>query len=288
MKRHLTIAAIAIAAHFAAFAQHEIPDTLTINNPYQPISPLSPISPELSKPVVDSLQIAPTLNTYQEKYDEYRDSIGAHDMPNIYYPKNYPGNATMLRWYNGALVAAGRTDVFPGLMNMESAILNFHQQLGRFTLTAYGSATKIGYFRGLSTQWGYGGSLSYQISDNVSVTGFGSYATRSRITQPAMLGFIDYPNFGGFVDYHFGESHWGVKAGAQSYYSLGSRHWDTQPILMPYYRTSSGVDLGIDVGGILYNILENCINKGNNNYGGGGNNFSPQQSKIPPLRKSGY
>jgi hypothetical protein len=103
-----------------------------------------------------------------------------------------------------------------------------------------------------------------------------------------MLGFIDYPNFGGFVDYHFGESHWGVKAGAQSYYSLGSRHWETQPILMPYYRTSSGVDLGIDVGGILYNILENCINKGNNNYGGGGNNFSPQQSKIPPLRKSGY
>ncbi len=247
MKKFITFIVIA-AASLCAKAQHEFADTLSVK-----IN--SPITPTLST-INDSTSRQPTLYEYGERFEEYKDSIGTHTAPTIYFPGYYPGQSSFINWSNGALIAAGQHETMPGLMNRDSAVLNFYQQLGKFSITAYGSASKIGYFGGLSTQWGYGGSLSYQVNDNLSFTAFGSYATKTGIKQPAMLGFLSYPVFGGYADYRFGSSRFGVQAGAQSYYSLGDKHWQTQPIVMPYVRLNNGAKLGIDVGGILYNLIQ--------------------------------
>ena len=87
-------------------------------------------------------------------------------------------------WRNGGVVAAASAAAYPGMMAVESATLGIVQQAGNFTFTAYGGAAKYGYFRGLSTQWRFGGSARWQFSQRVGVTLFASYATGPYPPQP--------------------------------------------------------------------------------------------------------
>jgi hypothetical protein len=273
MKRSFLIVVMAVLC-LRLCAQHEFADTLSIK-----IN--QPLTPTLTTHG-DSIGDIKSLYEYGERFDEYQDSVGRLTAPSIYFPAFYPGQANLLQWGSGGIIAAGGTNSMPGLMGMESAVLNYYQRVGRFMFTAYGSATKIGYFRGLSTQWGYGGSLTYQASDNLSFTAFGSYATKAGFSQPALLGYADYPSFGGYANIRFGQSRFGVKVGAQSYYGLGSKHWQSQPIVMPYYRLANGAELGIDVGGILYNVLSNAFDKSK-----GYNPAMNAPNAAPPVPKMG-
>lgn len=69
-----------------------------------------------------------------------------------------------------------------------------------------------------------------------------------------MAGYVNIPNFGGYLDYDI-SGPWGIRLGAQAYHSMSSNHWETQPIVMPYFRISGRNVIGIDVGAILYQIL---------------------------------
>lgn len=125
---------------------------------------------------------------------------------------------------------------------------------------------KYGYFNGLTTSYGIGGSLSYRINDRLSVTMFGNYYTPTGNVNPAMAGYISLPSFGGYVDYRFSER-WGVKVGAQSYRTSDTGRWHTQPMVIPYYRLSEKAEIGVDVGGILYNIIRSSRGKSFQNMG---------------------
>lgn len=257
IKRFLAFAMCAMS--LSAFAQHEFADTLSLKAN-------QPLSPSLST-LGDSLGRAETLYHYGEKFEQYQDSVHSHTSltPIIYYPGLYPGQITMMQWSGGAAIVAGQRESMPGLLGRESAVLNFYQNVDKFTFTAFGVANKIGYYHGLSTQWGFGGSVSYALNDNLSFTAFGSYYTQPHVNQPALLGYVGYPTVGGYANYRFGSSNFGVKVGAQGYYSLSSRHWEAQPIVMPYFRLAKGADIGIDVGGILYQVLRNTSVFNSNN-----------------------
>lgn len=182
------------------------------------------------------------------------------------YPQNLrpftvsvPTDGRIFLWQNGGIFGSGRQESMPGLMAIESGSLIFVQQLGRFTFTAHGDAVKYAYFGGLQTSYGFGGSLSYQFSDRVSMTIFGSYYTPTGGMTPAMLGYTSIPNFGGYVDYNF-SGRWGVKVGAQAYRSSMTNRIEAQPIVTPYYKISKHAEIGIDVGGILYNVIKNTRN----------------------------
>jgi hypothetical protein len=238
---------VIVSMSLCAHAQQELTDTMSIKINQQ-VTPIQ--SP-------GSIGVSTTPSLYQEEqqFKEYQDSLGLHTAPVIYFPGIYPGQSSVFNWRNGGIVAAGRHETYPGLMNQDSAVLNFYQQVGDFSFTAYGSASKIGYFNGLATQWGYGGSMTYHVNDGLSFTAFGSYATQLNIRQPAILGFVSYPTFGGYADYRFGDSRFGVQVGAQSYYSVLNQHWQAQPIVTPYFKLGNGAKLGVDVGGILYNVF---------------------------------
>jgi hypothetical protein len=162
-----------------------------------------------------------------------------------------PGQASLARWDHGALIANGQTLLMPGLMSVEEGTLSLRQQWGDFLLLAYGAATHYTSDLGLTTQWGFGGALSYQMTDHIRWTVFGAYHTATGILQPAMAGYIQTPVYGGYIDYRFNTRGAGVKVGAQSYYDPMRRQWEAQPILMPYYRSVS-----IDLGGILYQAIK--------------------------------
>lgn len=179
-------------------------------------------------------------------------------------------------WGSGGIIGNTGMESMPGLMGKESGRITLVQHFGRFSVTAYGSAEKYGYYNGLDRTVGFGGSISYRASDRVSITMFGSYYSPLRSPQGAVAGYVSVPRIGGYIDYSFNE-HWGVEVGAQSYRSSHNGHWNTQPIVAPYYRINKHTKIGMDVGGILYNILYN------NNRGGNRHNRSNPTIPIPRM-----
>lgn len=167
-----------------------------------------------------------------------------------------PGVAPIKNWGTGGIYATGSSTEYVGLMNVQSGSLNLWQQAGNFTFNVYGDAAKYGFYRGLSTTYGVGGSMTYDINDRIGITAFGSYTTTPGFGTPGMAGYINTTNFGGYLNYKIGDR-WGVKVGAQTYRSIMNNGWQTQPMVIPYFKLGNGSELGIDVGGILYNILKN-------------------------------
>ena len=193
-----------------------------------------------------------------------------------------PTDGRIALWRSGGIFGDMGQMSLPGLMGVESGSLFLVQQAGRFTFTAHGDAVKYGYFGGLQTSYGFGGSISYDFSDRIGVTIFGSYYTPlHRGMTPAMQGYTSIPNFGGYVNYRFSD-HWGVKVGGQAFRSSVSNRMEAQPIVIPYYRLSKNAELGIDVGGILYNIVK----KNRNGSMGGSMNptIPPPVMDPPPVR----
>jgi len=190
-----------------------------------------------------------------------------------------PGTATIAGWSDGAFYATGGRTHYTGLMGVEHGALNLTHKFGRFTVNADVNATKYGYFRGLQTAYGFGGSVTYDINEKVSVSVFGSYQTGIHAISPAMAGYVSTTAFGGYVDYNADEK-WGVRVGAQTYRETDNGPYRTQPIVMPYFRLNKRDVIGIDVGAILYNVLYN--NSGNRIFGGHPGN----PTMAPPINTS--
>ena len=69
-------------------------------------------------------------------------------------------------WKNAAIGVAGSTYHLPGLMDISSGALTLHQNLGRWHFTASGMADKywMPWQRSLSTQYGFGGTVGFDLS----------------------------------------------------------------------------------------------------------------------------
>lgn len=212
------------------------------------------------------------------------------------YPKqlqpftmSVPTDGRIVVWNSGGLFANGGSASMPGMMGIESGSLILMQQAGRFTFTAHGDAMKYGYFGGLQTVFGFGGSISYRFSDRVSMTLFGSYYTsinnattlRHAGMTPGMQGYTAIPNFGGYIDYRIGDR-WGVKVGAQAYRSSVTNRYEAQPMVIPYYRLSKHAEIGLDVGGILYQLIKS--NQGKSMHGNMNPTIAPPVFGPPPVR----
>ena len=188
-----------------------------------------------------------------------------------------PGVANLVSWDNGAIMAYGGSASYSGLLGVESGGLRFGQNLGDFTLNLDASATKYAYFRGLSNSYGLGGSLSYKISDNIGLTLFGSYQSNAGLYQPAMFDLVGVSRLGGYFDIRINDT-WGFMVGAQSYHSLSGGYWETQPMLVPYVNLGGIEPIGVDLGGILYQLLRTNVNKKSNP------TISPPVGSPPPIR----
>ena len=140
-------------------------------------------------------------------------------------------------WDGAALYVQGSSQQMPWLMGVDRGALVFRQDLGRLHVVVSGSAGK--YFipmeLGLSTQWGVGGTIGYDISDAVSVYAFGNYYTSNPLVGPAFSPFVQTSNYGGYVDVKMGER-FGSELGMQRYVDPMSGRWTTEPIVTPYIR----------------------------------------------------
>ena len=108
----------------------------------------------------------------------------------------------------------------------------------------------------------YGGTaeVGYMINDNMSVTAFGNYESAPFWSNARRGG---YGAFGGYMTFKTNNDKWGVDVGAQNVRDFQTGRSATLPIIRPFYNYH-GQKLGIDLGGLLYQLFENMsINTGN-------------------------
>lgn len=191
-----------------------------------------------------------------KRYEQYRITT-----PDIRQAMPSPYIAS---WGNGGIYGNRSTTDLPGLMGIDNATITLIQNFGALNITAWADATKYGYFRGMQTSYGFGASLTYKISEKWSITAFGRYYTPLHPLTPAMAGMMNSSRVGGYASYNFND-HWGISVGAQATHSLVTNRWEARPIVTPYYRINKDVSIGVDVGGILYNIARDYIDNHNKN-----------------------
>jgi|GEM_PF-369302 len=131
----------------------------------------------------------------------------------------------------------------PGLMNKQSAGLVYQQNVGRFVFSPYIGIDKVNtgvYGFGNLTKASFGGTMSYQVNDWLTVGLYGQYVPtktsdpRSVIISP----FNPKSNYGGFVEVMFNQ-HWGVGAKMGREFAPqknGKWGWKNTTEIYPIYR----------------------------------------------------
>lgn len=241
-----TISVIILAAAMNLSAQTEHPDSLSTAPVATPSAALSTPagSPHSEKPDTEVPVYHPEADT----------SLPASTLtaPSFHY--TMPQWGRIAAWDNGGLYGETSMLAMPGMMGMETGRLTLTQRFGNLSVSAYAAAVKYGYYGGLTRSLGFGGSISYDFNEHLGVTVFGSYYNNTSGLRPSIAGYMNLTTFGGYFDYSI-NNRWGVKVGGQSY-RTSSGEWHAQPIVMPYYRISKDAAIGIDVGGIIYNAVQ--------------------------------
>jgi hypothetical protein len=159
-------------------------------------------------------------------------------------------------WRGAYVGVSGWADTMPGLLDRESGSLTLYQNLGRWSFSASALADKYRYvgMGYLETRYGVGGTVSYQLSNAVSLHAFGYYYGKPMTAGPAVAPYLSTSNYGGYADIKFSK-HWGTDLGVQRYINPMTGKWVTDPIVRPYYKTNGKQKIGIDIGHLLRGII---------------------------------
>ena len=147
------------------------------------------------------------------------------------------GAAGFHLWQGATLGFYGATSQMPGLMNTETGSMMLQQNAGRWHFTASASANKywMPWQRTLASQYGFGGSIGYALSDAVSLHAFGYYYANKMQVGPAMSPYVNNTTYGGYADIRFSQT-FGANMGVRRYLNPMSGKWTTEPIINPYIK----------------------------------------------------
>ena len=159
-------------------------------------------------------------------------------------------------WRNAYIGVSGWADTMPGLLDRESGALTLYQNLGRWSFSASALADKYRYvgMGYLETRYGVGGTVSYQLSNAVSLHAFGYYYGSPITAGPAVAPYLSTSTYGGYADIKFSK-YWGTDVGVQRYLNPMTGKWVTDPIVRPYYKINGKQKIGIDIGHLLKGII---------------------------------
>lgn len=147
------------------------------------------------------------------------------------------GVAGFRLWQGATLGFYGATSQMPGLMNTETGSVMFQQNAGRWHFTASAMANKywMPWQRTLASQYGFGGTVGYDLSDAVSLHAFGYYYANRMQVGPAMSPYVNNTTYGGYADIRFSRT-FGANMGVRRYLNPMSGKWTTEPIVNPYIK----------------------------------------------------
>lgn len=255
--RSIVVMAVLWLASITSAAQNEMSaDTVAIKSSAR-------VLPEYELSWPDSISMAARYRylQYQNLAFDYHRPDMTITMPSMTFT---PGQAAIASWRGGAVVAHGAMADMPALMHIDKGAIGIYQHAGSWEFHAGVMANKYGYFRGVHTQYGIEGDISYRISPRLSATVFGSYyfgrppvMGPGMPMPPSMIGYYDASKFGGYMDVTVSDR-FGVQVGAQSVQRVGTTCFEPEPIVTPYVKLGNGkrkVHIGLPVGQILYHLL---------------------------------
>ena len=155
--------------------------------------------------------------------------------------------------WNGANVTVdGSNYQMQGLMDVATGAVSLHQDFGRLHLAASAIANKywMPMQSQLITQYGFGGTIGYDVSRTVSLHAFGYYYASNPIVGPAFSPYVNTTTYGGYADIRFNDR-FGSNVGVRRYVNPISGRWTTEPIVTPYFRIGKRMKLELPIGNLL-------------------------------------
>ena len=148
------------------------------------------------------------------------------------------------------LYGYGSQSTLPGIGRINEASLMYQYNINDYWEIQAGlNATKFNFPFSTGQAFGTSGAVIYRPNERLSFRAFGSYA-------PASAYGFQMSSFGGTIGYEFNDR-WGMEVGAERIYDPMRGRWDTRPIAIPYYKFNK-TKIGLDVGGILYEIIRSA------------------------------
>ena len=168
-----------------------------------------------------------------------------------FHPQKYVTHDYLLKWDTGRLWGDNRQEIMPAMGTFATASLLGQQKLGD-NLTFLGTIS-LNKYAGLYNNASFGGMFTYDFTPQVSASVFGMWQSPSFLSTYKVYGRGQY---GGFISLKTENQKWGIDMGTRNEYNPYTGHFDSTPIVMPYYNLQ-GQKLGFDFGGILKSIIIN-------------------------------
>jgi len=190
--------------------------------------------------------------------------------PSPIFRGDYQTDGIIKQFRHGAFFGSGTQTSLPGIGRFNNASLGYQHVLNpKLALQLSVNAMKINMSHISGQAFSTSGALLYHPSDQVTLKFFGSY---------------DIGNSYGMSTHRYGATmsvdmsdRFSMEVGAQRYYNAMRGRWETVPIVIPYYRFEK-FKLGLDVGGLIYEILREAVFDKQNS---SGPNLAPPRFSIP-------
>ena len=181
-------------------------------------------------------------------------------------------------WRGASLDFYGATSQMPGLMNTEVGSMALQQQVGRWHFAVSGNVNKywMPWQRSLATQFGFGGTIGYDLSETVTLHAFGYYYANKMMVGPAMSPYVNTTTYGGYADIRISKN-FGTNVGVRRYLNPMSGRWETAPVVSPYIKFNNGAKFELPLGDLLKEIIW-----GNQNHP---LQFRPHPMSHPPVKR---
>ena len=198
------------------------------------------------------------------------------------YSCNWSSAGVITTVGTGYLAGAGSYTAMPGLGNVGSANVSFTQPLGeRLVLTAGLSGNKYHFGNAAWNSYGVYGNASYKLNDRLTLNAFGQYYRNPMMGSVAAMPYMHDTRYGGTLGIKMSDKV-SLDLGAQRYYDPYLRQWKTVPIVAPTIQLL-GQPVSMDVGGLLYQVLDYVFG-GSKSAGGYGSHlpdFQQGQGPVP-------
>ena len=194
--------------------------------------------------------------------------------PSLLFRGDYSTGGVLHQFDHGALFGSGSQTSMAGIGRFNRASLGYQHIFNeQFELQVRANALKVNMSHITGQAFSTSGAFLYHPSDHVTFKVFGSY---------------DIGNSYGMSTHSYGATmsvdmsdRFGMEMGVQRYYDAMSGRWETVPVMIPYYHFDK-FTLGLDVGGIIYEILRNAVFDKNRGIGGpSGPTIGPPRMHIP-------
>lgn len=170
--------------------------------------------------------------------------------PSPMFRGDYYTEGLLLSTSYGILSASGRQTSLPGIGRLNEAGVGYQWAFApRWMLQLNADVMKVNMMHAVGEAFSLSGSLSYRLSDRLSLNAFGAYAPGNT------FGMFTH-RYGGSLSYDV-TNRFGMEVGVQRYYNM-MQGWQTVPVVMPTYNFGK-CKVGLDVGGLVLDVLQHIV-----------------------------